>query len=80
MIISSFTDKTVADKEREGHLIDQWVSLTEERNNILCPTPGSGVPGAPLDWYHTFSYFVCFSSYYEISIFDVQLLIFDINI
>ncbi|XP_065063038.1 kinesin-like protein KIF13B isoform X4 [Rhopilema esculentum] len=43
-------DKSVADKEREGLLIDQWVSLTEERNNVLCPAPGSGVPGAPIDW------------------------------
>ena len=38
------------DKEHEGLLIDQWVSLTEERNAILCPTPGSGVPGATSDW------------------------------
>lgn len=44
------SDKTMADKEREGHLIDQWVSLTEERNNVLCPAAGSGVPGAPLEW------------------------------
>jgi len=46
----SKSNKTIADREREGHLIDQWVSLTEERNNILCPGPGSGVPGAPLEW------------------------------
>ena len=31
-------------------LIDQWVSLTEERNAILCPNSGSGVPGATSDW------------------------------
>eukprot|EP00794_Sanderia_malayensis_P012185 gene12185-13443_t len=46
----SKSDKSAADKEREGLLIDQWVSLTEERNNVLCPAPGSGVPGAPLEW------------------------------
>ena len=31
-------------------LIDQWVSLTEERNAILCPSAGSGVPGATIEW------------------------------
>lgn len=45
-----FVDKTQEDKEQEGMLIDQWVSLTEERNAILCPNTGSGVPGAASDW------------------------------
>ncbi|XP_048590057.1 kinesin-like protein KIF13B isoform X2 [Nematostella vectensis] len=40
-------DKSVVDKERESWLIDQWVCLTEERNAVLCPLPGSGIPGAP---------------------------------
>ena len=44
-------DKTPEDKEHEGMLIDQWVTLTEERNAILCPSAGSGVPGATMDWY-----------------------------
>lgn len=44
-----FLDKTQDDKEHEGMLIDQWVSLTEERNAILCPSSGSGVPGATMD-------------------------------
>lgn len=43
-------NKSQADKEHEGMLIDQWVSLTEERNSILCPQAGSGVPGAIIDW------------------------------
>ncbi|XP_065651766.1 kinesin-like protein KIF13A isoform X6 [Hydra vulgaris] len=43
-------NKTKEDKEKEGLLIDQWVTLTEERNAILCPSPGSGVPGATIDW------------------------------
>jgi len=43
-------DKTQEDKENEGMLIDQWVSLTEERNAILCPNSGSGVPGATSEW------------------------------
>ncbi|XP_057308656.1 kinesin-like protein KIF13A isoform X3 [Hydractinia symbiolongicarpus] len=44
------SNKTQDDKEHEGMLIDQWVSLTEERNAILCPSSGSGVPGATMDW------------------------------
>lgn len=30
--------------------MDQWVSLTEERNAVLVPSAGSGIPGAPADW------------------------------
>lgn len=30
--------------------MDQWVSLTEERNAVLVPAAGSGIPGAPADW------------------------------
>ena len=26
------------------------VALIEERNTLLCPPPGSGVPGATIDW------------------------------
>jgi len=44
-------DKSEADVEREQSLIDQWVCLTEERNAVLVPTAGSGIPGAPADWY-----------------------------
>ncbi|XP_046672118.1 kinesin-like protein KIF13A isoform X2 [Homalodisca vitripennis] len=44
------TDKTESDQEREQSLVDQWVSLTEERNAVLVPSPGSGIPGAPADW------------------------------
>lgn len=36
--------------EREQSLVDQWVSLTEERNAVLVPSAGSGIPGAPADW------------------------------
>ncbi|RWS23893.1 Kinesin-like protein KIF13A, partial [Leptotrombidium deliense] len=43
-------DKTEEDIEREQHLIEQWVSLTEERNAFKCPAPGSEIPGAPADW------------------------------
>nr|CAD7196325.1 unnamed protein product [Timema douglasi] len=43
-------DKSEQDLEREQSLVDQWVSLTEERNAVLVPTSGSGIPGAPADW------------------------------
>ena len=43
-------EKSEADVEREQSLIDQWVCLTEERNAVLVPTAGSGIPGAPADW------------------------------
>ncbi|XP_022106893.1 kinesin-like protein KIF13A isoform X4 [Acanthaster planci] len=42
--------KTQKDYEREASLINQWVSLTEERNAVLVPAPGSGIPGAPANW------------------------------
>jgi hypothetical protein len=28
-------------------LVNQWVHLTDERNAVIAPTAGSGVPGAP---------------------------------
>ncbi|XP_065092939.1 kinesin-like protein KIF13A isoform X4 [Ochlerotatus camptorhynchus] len=43
-------DKTEQEKEREQSLVNQWVSLTEERNAVLVPAPGSGIPGAPASW------------------------------
>ncbi|XP_071504445.1 kinesin-like protein KIF13A [Diadema antillarum] len=42
--------RTQKDTEREASLINQWVSLTEERNAVLVPAPESGVPGAPANW------------------------------
>lgn len=43
-------DKSEQDIEREQSLMDQWVNLTEERNAVLVPSPGSGIPGAPAVW------------------------------
>ena len=40
-------DKSELECEREVSLVDQWVHLTDERNTVIAPTPGSGVPGAP---------------------------------
>ena len=43
-------DKTEDEAEREQSLVDQWVCLTEERNSVMVPAAGSGIPGAPADW------------------------------
>uniref|UniRef100_A0A1I8P0E7 Kinesin-like protein KIF13A n=1 Tax=Stomoxys calcitrans TaxID=35570 RepID=A0A1I8P0E7_STOCA len=43
-------DKTDEERDRELSLVHQWVSLTEERNAVLVPAPGSGIPGAPASW------------------------------
>lgn len=43
-------DKNECEAEREQSLVDQWVSLTEERNAVLVPAAGSNIPGAPADW------------------------------
>ncbi|XP_034030866.1 kinesin-like protein KIF13A isoform X2 [Thalassophryne amazonica] len=43
-------EKPEEDVEREARLVEQWVGLTEERNAVLVPAPGSGIPGAPANW------------------------------
>ncbi|KAL0985463.1 hypothetical protein UPYG_G00157200 [Umbra pygmaea] len=43
-------EKSEEDMEREARLVEQWVGLTEERNTVLVPAPGSGIPGAPAHW------------------------------
>ncbi|XP_063132601.1 kinesin-like protein KIF13A isoform X5 [Rattus norvegicus] len=48
--VSNKKEKTEDDMEREARLVEQWVGLTEERNAVLVPDPGSGIPGAPADW------------------------------
>ncbi|XP_065344579.1 kinesin-like protein KIF13A isoform X4 [Cloeon dipterum] len=42
--------KNERDVEREQSLMAQWMMLTEERNAVLVPSAGSGIPGAPADW------------------------------
>ncbi|XP_059086221.1 kinesin-like protein KIF13A isoform X2 [Tigriopus californicus] len=44
------SSKSEDEIERERSLVEQWVGLTEERNSVMVPIPGSGVPGAPADW------------------------------
>ncbi|NXA46972.1 KI13A protein, partial [Nothocercus julius] len=49
--ISNKQEKSEDDIEREARLVEQWVGLTEERNAVFVPAPGSGIPGAPANWY-----------------------------
>ncbi|XP_067931431.1 kinesin-like protein KIF13A isoform X2 [Watersipora subatra] len=46
-LLAAKKDKTESDAEREKNLMSQWLRLAEERNNVMLPQPGSGVPGAP---------------------------------
>ncbi|XP_051467836.1 kinesin-like protein KIF13A isoform X2 [Apus apus] len=48
--ISNKPEKSEDDIEREARLVEQWVGLTEERNAVFVPAPGSGIPGAPANW------------------------------
>lgn len=65
IILPSFTvEKSEDDMEREARLVEQWVGLTEERNAVFVPAPGSGIPGAPANWYvqkKTLELFVSFT-------------------
>lgn len=52
-------EKSEDDIEREARLVEQWVGLTEERNAVFVPAPGSGIPGAPANWYVQKSHWSC---------------------
>ncbi|XP_038164494.1 kinesin-like protein KIF13B isoform X1 [Cyprinodon tularosa] len=47
--IVSKPDKTEDDVERESQLLECRLTLTEERNAVLVPSDGSGIPGAPVE-------------------------------
>uniref|UniRef100_A0A674ACG8 Kinesin family member 13B n=1 Tax=Salmo trutta TaxID=8032 RepID=A0A674ACG8_SALTR len=40
-------EKTEEDMEREAQLLEWRLTLTEERNAVMVPSAGSGIPGAP---------------------------------
>jgi len=44
------SDKSDSDADRERALMDQWMSLTDERNAVMVPSAGSSIPGAPAEW------------------------------
>ncbi|KAI6071997.1 Kinesin-like protein KIF13B isoform X3 [Aix galericulata] len=43
-------DKTEDDVDREAQLLEMRLTLTEERNAVMVPSAGSGIPGAPAEW------------------------------
>ncbi|KAA0708237.1 Kinesin-like protein KIF13B [Triplophysa tibetana] len=43
-------DKSEEDVESESQLLECRLTLTEERNAVMVPSPGSGIPGAPAEW------------------------------
>ncbi|XP_061890729.1 kinesin-like protein KIF13B isoform X2 [Entelurus aequoreus] len=47
--ILSKADKSEDDLERESQLLECRLTLTEERNAVLVPSAGSGIPGAPVE-------------------------------
>ncbi|XP_030576763.1 kinesin-like protein KIF13B isoform X2 [Archocentrus centrarchus] len=47
--IVSKPDKSEDDVERESQLLECRLTLTEERNAVLVPFAGSGIPGAPAE-------------------------------
>ncbi|KAJ3606514.1 hypothetical protein NHX12_026035 [Muraenolepis orangiensis] len=52
--VVSKPDKCEEDVEREAQLLEGRLTLTEERNAVLVPAEGSGIPGAPTERYpHT---------------------------
>ncbi|XP_030018631.1 kinesin-like protein KIF13B isoform X7 [Sphaeramia orbicularis] len=46
----SKSEKTEDDMEREAQLLEWRLTLTEERNAVMVPSAGSGIPGAPAEW------------------------------
>ncbi|XP_075893594.1 kinesin-like protein KIF13B isoform X4 [Nelusetta ayraudi] len=46
--IVSKPDKSEDDLERESQLLECRLTLTEERNAVMVPSAGSGIPGAPV--------------------------------
>ncbi|XP_047194050.1 kinesin-like protein KIF13B isoform X6 [Hippoglossus stenolepis] len=47
--VVSKPDKSEDDVERESQLLECRLTLTEERNAVLVPSAGSGIPGAPAE-------------------------------
>lgn len=47
--LSLCSDKSEDDVERESQLLECRLTLTEERNAVLVPSAGSGIPGAPAE-------------------------------
>ncbi|XP_067844682.1 kinesin-like protein KIF13B isoform X2 [Heptranchias perlo] len=44
------SNKSEDDADREVQLLERRLTLTEERNAVLVPSAGSGIPGSPAKW------------------------------
>lgn len=49
-VLLTRVDKSEEDVESESQLLECRLTLTEERNAVLVPSAGSGIPGAPAEW------------------------------
>uniref|UniRef100_A0A8C1J2M4 Kinesin family member 13Bb n=1 Tax=Cyprinus carpio TaxID=7962 RepID=A0A8C1J2M4_CYPCA len=48
--LQKLVNKSEEDVESESQLLECRLTLTEERNAVLVPSAGSGIPGAPAEW------------------------------
>uniref|UniRef100_A0A8C8RN79 Kinesin-like protein unc-104 n=1 Tax=Pelusios castaneus TaxID=367368 RepID=A0A8C8RN79_9SAUR len=48
--LQKLVNKTEDDADREAQLLEMRLTLTEERNAVMVPSAGSGIPGAPAKW------------------------------
>ncbi|XP_033860064.3 kinesin-like protein KIF13B isoform X1 [Acipenser ruthenus] len=48
--LASKPDMSEDDADRESQLLERRLTLTEERNAVMVPSAGSGIPGAPAEW------------------------------
>lgn len=49
-LVTKTAEKCEDDIEREAQLLEWRLTLTEERNSVMVPSAGSGIPGAPAEW------------------------------
>ncbi|XP_072369445.1 kinesin-like protein KIF13B isoform X2 [Scyliorhinus torazame] len=48
--LQKLDDKSEDDADREAQLLERRLTLTEERNAVMVPSAGSGIPGSPAKW------------------------------
>ncbi|XP_048457335.1 kinesin-like protein KIF13B [Rhincodon typus] len=48
--LASKSNKSEDDADREAQLLERRLTLTEERNAVMVPSAGSGIPGSPAKW------------------------------
>ena len=62
---------TVTEMERQNELLDQWAMLSWQRQALLEPRAGSGLPGAPTNWWALFGIYHCGTNTVHIYIYTV---------